>query len=61
MLKKNKLKYMGLINKAMVQVSRPGVESQVKAFLNAVNSATTTPVSEMPIDQTRGTDPNDTT
>jgi len=48
-----------LINKAMAQVSDPttdpGVESHVKGFLKAVNAATTLAVSEMPIDQARGT------
>ena len=44
-----------LINQAMAQVSDPGVESHVKGFLKAVNAATTTPVSEMPIDRARAT------
>jgi acetyl esterase len=44
-----------LINKALAQVSDPGVESHVKGFLKAVNAATTTPVSEMPLDQARAT------
>jgi len=44
-----------LINKAMAQVSDPGVESHIKGFLKAVNAATTTPVSEMPMDQARAT------
>jgi acetyl esterase len=44
-----------LINKAVAQVSDPGVESHVKGFLKAVNAATTTPVSEMPVDRARGT------
>jgi acetyl esterase len=44
-----------LINQATAQVSDPGVESHVKGFLKAVNAATTTPVSEMPIDQARAT------
>jgi acetyl esterase len=44
-----------LINKAVAQVSDPGVESHVKGFLKAVNAATTTPVSEMPFDQARAT------
>jgi acetyl esterase len=44
-----------LTNKAIAQVNDAGVESHVKGFLKAVNAATTTPVSEMPVDQARGT------
>ncbi|XZF12424.1 alpha/beta hydrolase [Chitinophagaceae bacterium MMS25-I14] len=47
------------VNTAAAQVSDPttdpGVESHVKGFLKAVNAATTIPVSEMPLEQARGT------
>lgn len=47
------------VNRAMAQtvdpVSNPNVESHVKGFLKAVNAATTTPVSKMPLEQARGT------
>ena len=47
------------INKAMAQVTDPttdpGIESHVKGYLKAVNAATPMPVSEMPIEQARGT------
>jgi acetyl esterase len=48
-----------MVNKAIAQSSDPAtdphVESHVRGFLKAVNSATTTPVSEMPVEQARGT------
>lgn len=44
-----------LTNKAMAQESDSGVESHVQGYLKAVNAATTTPVSEMPVDQARAT------
>lgn len=47
------------VNKVLAQSTDPAtdthVESHVKSFLKAVNSATTIPVSEMPLEQARGT------
>lgn len=48
-----------VVNKAMAQttdpINNPRVESHVKGFLKAVNSATTIPVSKMPVEQARAT------